>query len=244
MDVDRELDPPFRVWSTIGDGLRVYRLLFPRSVTTAAVVYGAVAVLQLGQHATSAGFSDFLALVAGVGVFAGPLLVQGALVELVRGVHDGRVPERIRSIFGVSRKRFWPLVWTSLYYAFGVLLRLCLFIVPGLIAAARWSLMGPVVVLEGKGAGAASDRSSELVKGRTGRVLGCLAVSYLVTLVPALAVLLSNLGFGTATFLDFAIASLTAPLTAHLSTAIYYRLADPGRPVIDPRVLAWGSVWD
>lgn len=244
MDVDGEPVPPFRVWPTVADGLRVYRLLFPRSVTTAAVVYAAIAVLQLGQHSTSSGLSAFLGLVASLGLFAGPLLVQGALVELVRSVHEGRTPERIRSILGVSRKRFWPLVWTSLYYTFGVLLRLLLLVVPGLIAAARWSLMVPVVVLEGQGASAARARSSQLVQGQTGRVLGCLAVSYVVTLAPSVAVLLSDLGFGTATFLDFAIASLAAPLTAHLSTAIYYRLADPGRPVIHPRVLGWDSVWE
>ena len=115
--------------------------------------------------------------------------------------------------------------------------------IPNLITVLRFFLV-PVVVLEGQGASAARARSSQLVQGQTGRVLGCLAVSYVVTLAPSVAVLLSDLGFGTATFLDFAIASLTAPLTAHLSTAIYYRLADPGRPVIHPRVLGWDSVWE
>jgi chromate transport protein ChrA len=104
--------------------------------------------------------------------------------------------------------------------------------------------MVQVVVLEEKNAAAARARSVSLVTGRTGRVLGFLVVCYLFVLPPALAVAFAPLSFGTASFLDFALESLLAPLTAYLLAAAYYRLSEPGRPVIHPRVLAWGSVWE
>jgi len=43
--------------------LRVYRLLFERSVTTAAVVYGAIALIELAHHATSGPAAGVLAFV-------------------------------------------------------------------------------------------------------------------------------------------------------------------------------------
>jgi hypothetical protein len=207
-------------------------------------VYAALAIIQLAQYATSGGASDFLGLVGGLGLIAGPLLVQGTLIGFVRCLHEGRAAESLGVALGRSRRRFWPLVRVTFLYAFGILGGLLLFVVPGLVVVARWSLMVQIVVLEEKNASAARARSVALVMGRTGRVLGFLVVCYLFVLPPLLVVSLAPLSFGTATFLGFAFESLLAPLTAYLLAAAYYRLSDPGRPVIHPRVLTWHSVWE
>ena len=235
---------PLRVWRTLGDALRVYRLLFQRSVTTAAVVYAAIALIDIGHHATSSSAARGLAVVAFVLGLAGPLIVQGALVEIVRNVHEGQPPERIGELVQRGGGRLWPLLGGSLIYAIGVLFALVLLVVPGLILAARWSLLAPLVVLERRGIGDALYRSKTLVKGHTGAVLGCVVVTYLVSDCLFWALFFSHTGFTTTAFLTFAWSALTAPFSAHVRTVIYYRLADPGRPVIDPRVFTWRSVWE
>jgi hypothetical protein len=243
VDAHEESIPAFAVWRTIGEGLQLYRLLFLRSVTAAAAVYAVLAVVELAQRASPSGAAALFGLVDGVGAIVGPLLLQGALIGLVRCLHEGRPAERLGTALARSRRRFWPLLRATFLYAGGILGGLLLFVVPGVIVAARWSLMVQVVVLEERNATAARIRSSELVKGRTGRMLGYLAVCYLAVL-PSLVPVFAPLSFGTATFVSFAIESVVAPLLAYLVAAAYYRLSDPGRPVIHPRVLGWGSVWE
>lgn len=234
---------PFPIWRTVGEGLNLYRLLFARSVTAAAAVYAVLAVVQLAENAASGGGAELLGLVGGIGTIAGPLLLQGTLIGFVQALHEGRPAGSLRAGVHRSRRRFWPLLGATFLYAFGVLGGLVLLVVPGLVVAARWSLMVQIVVLEERSAGDARIRSTALVRGRTGRMLGYLVVCYLAVL-PSLVVIFAPLSFGTATFLSFALESLVAPLTAYLLAAAYYRLSDPARPVVHPRVLGWASAWE
>jgi hypothetical protein len=244
MDESLRVAAPLRVRSVLGDAVRVYRLLFVRSVTTAAVVYAAIALIDILHHANAGSAAQALAVVSTVLGLAGPLVVQGALVAIVRNVHVGRPPERIGELFRLGGGRFWPLLGASLLYGFGVFLALLLLIVPGLILAARWSLLAPLVVLERRGVDEARRRSSELVKGHTGAVLGCVFLTLLIVSLIVWPLALTHLSFGTSVFLSFLWSALTAPFEAHVLTVIYYRLADPDRPVIDPSVTRWHSVWD
>lgn len=232
------------VAGALRDALRVYRLLWSRSVLVAAIVYALIALVQIVEHVTSGGLASLLGLIAGIAVITGPLLVQGALIYIVRNVHEGRVPESVGTLFADARSRLWRLFVAAILYALGVAFGLLLFIVPGFIVAARWSLMPAIVMLENKDVGDALRRSRELVRGHTGTVFMCLFVSGIVVAAPSFALLLSGAGFGTTTFLDFVWSSLTAPFAAHLLTVIYYKRSEFTRPVIDPAVLQWKSVWE
>ena len=44
-------------------------------------------------------------------------------------------------------------------------------------------------------------------------------------------------------FLGGLVGAVMAPYQAHVLSVLYYRLVDPQRPAVDPRVLAWPSVW-
>jgi hypothetical protein len=132
------------------DAWQLYRLLFRRSVVTAAIVFAAIRGVDTLRLLIASGVARILlGVLSQVVWLAGPVLVQGALVEIVRNIHEGRHPERIGRLYEHARTRFWPLLWASLIYAFGVVVGLLLLIIPGLIAAARWALMAPIVVLEG-----------------------------------------------------------------------------------------------
>lgn len=111
------------------------------------------------------------------------MIIQGALIELVRNIHEGRRPAGINALLERVGECFWQLIKVSIIYGLGVGLGLVLFIVPGLFIAARWSLMAPLVVLEGVKRGAA-DRSSSLVKGKTQTVLLALVAGFAFTGIP------------------------------------------------------------
>ena len=79
------------ITGVLRDAWRVYTLLFRRSVTVAAIVYLAIAALEL----TSGVAAAILRQLASIG---GPVIVQGALVLIVRNVHEGRRPAEIAEL--------------------------------------------------------------------------------------------------------------------------------------------------
>lgn len=232
------------VFGTLADALRLYRLLFVRSVTVAAFVYGVVAVAQIFHHEISGPLASLLGFIIFLLTLAGPAFVQGALVVLVRNVHEGRSAAPIRELARETRPKVLRLIGASLVYAFGVAVGLVLLVIPGLIVAARWSLMPPVVMFEGQTISEARRRSSELVKGFGRPVLVCIVIGYFIATSVAVYLAFAGLSFGTMTFGSFVWSSLTAPFEAHILTALYYRRADPLSPVIHPDVRNWRSVWE
>ena len=213
---------------------------------TAAIVFGALALARVGGHYQG---SRAVAIVLGIVAFlldwAGPVIVQGALIELVANIHDGRAAKPIGALYERARDRFWPLFWGSLVYALGIVFGLVLLIVPGLLAFARWSLLAPFVVLEEDGVEDAIRKSSDAVRGQTGRVLVIVGAAFLVLAIPADLIFYLVLGRGSQwQVFSFVWSSLTAPFEAHVLSVVYYRLREPERPVIHEEVRRWRSVWE
>ena len=229
------------VWDDAWD---VYKLLFRRSVPLAALVYAFVeGVYRLAFNLDNHGARVAVALAAAVLFVAGPVLVQGALVEIVRNVHDAKRPESMASLLRLALRRVPSLFWASFVYGIGVLFGLLLLVFPGLLVASRWSLMAPLIMLEGESAGDARQRSRELVKPYTWPVLGVLALTFVVTTV--ITGLLGRISDPAIVSwaISVAAAAVTVPFTAHVLTVIYYRITDPEHPVIHTTVGTWRSVW-
>ena len=213
---------------------------------TAAIVFGVVALVDVaGDHTPGRGAAIGFGILGFVVDWGAPVLVQGALIEIVRNVHEGRAAKPIGALYEKARKRFWPLFWASIFYSIGVLFGLLLLIVPGLLAAARWSLMAPFVVLEDEDPGDALDKSRAVVGGRTGRVMWIVVATFALFLGTSDLVYFFVLPGGdtTSILFSFAWSSLTAPFEAHVLSVLYYRLTDPERPVIHEDVTRWRSVW-
>src|SRR5690348_15931815 len=102
------------VYWTLVDAFRVYRLLWVRSVLVAAIVYALIAVVEIVEHATNGAAAALLGLVAAIASLAGPALVQGALIGIVRNVHEGRTPASVSQLFTEARSRLGRLVGASL----------------------------------------------------------------------------------------------------------------------------------
>jgi hypothetical protein len=234
------------VSSILGDAFELYRLLFRRSVATAAIVFTVVAAIDVAADLPdNRGARLGLGLLAFALGFAGTVLVQGALVRIVRNIHEGMRPESVRTLLEAARERLGTLAVASIVYGFGVVLGLLLFIVPGLLAAARWCLMAPLIMLEGRSAGDARRQSSELVRGQTWAVLGALVVTFLLVVVVSAVVIPATLADNVLVevIAGIVVGSLTAPFQAHVLTVIYYRLVDPEHPVIHEDVRHWQSPW-
>jgi uncharacterized membrane protein len=228
------------------DALSVYQRLWRRSVVVAGLVF---AVVSLADAFAARKSTEATTLVSVILALVGGLLVQGALVEVVRDLHEGREPGPIGTYYTRTRDRLGTLLGASLLYGIGVAVGFLLLVVPGLIAVARWSLIVPLVVIERLGVGEAFSRSSQLVKGQTGRVLVLVVVSAIITGLISLAV---RAAFGFlpqfgSVWIGGTIASAVAvPYQAHVLTVLYYKLTEPERPVLpeEPPRERWRSVWD
>ena len=229
----------------LSDAFEVYRRLWRRSVVVAGLIF---AVVSLANALAARGTSAVPALVSIVLSLVGGLLVQGALVEVVRDLHEGRPQAPVAAYYNRTRDRLGTLVGSSLLYGLGVGIGFILLVVPGLIALARWSLIVPLVMIERRGWREAFRRSSELVRGRTGRVFVLLLVAYVIT--GFATVLITRAFTSLPNFLTIWIGgtvagAITAPFQAHVLTVLYYRLTEPATPVLpETRPQTWQSVWD
>jgi hypothetical protein len=235
------------IGGVLAEGLAIYRRLAGRSILVAGVIFLVVSLAD--AFAVSSGTASARLVSLALGLIGG-LLVQGALVEIVRDLHESRPVARVPEYYARTRGRLGTLVGASIMYGLGVLLGFLAFIVPGLIAIARWSLVVPLVMIERLGWREAFRRSSELVRGQTGRVLALIVIANVLTSVATLAV--RALFGATSTFWSVWIGgtvagALVVPFEAHVLTALYYRLTEPERPVLpDPGTPArtWESIWD
>lgn len=202
------------------DAARLYQTLFRRTVVIAALVFAVVCFAE-----TVGPWPVVLLSVVGTCV------VQGALIEAVDMERDRRSAS-IGSLFRAAWKRAGALLGVSLLTGIGVGVGLFLLVVPGLILFTRWSLAVPAVMLEGRSPRDAMRRSAELVSGHGWKVF---AVFMTVTAGAfGASVLLERLlagPLGVWAALTIA-ATLTTPFAAHALNVVYYRIVDPGRPVL------------
>jgi hypothetical protein len=213
------------------DTAALYRLLFRRSVALTALVFALVELLRVAfsYDAESPILAAFVGLAA---TFGGTAFVQGALTENVRDAHLGRTPAPFSSQLDRVLDRVGALVGVSVAQAVGVGLGCLLFLVPGVVLAARWALAVPLAMIEHLSAREALARSNELVKGRTREVVTLLlnvglragVGSFALGLVVALAL---GGGFVATWFAATLAASLATPYAAHAMSVLYYRLAEP-----------------
>jgi hypothetical protein len=232
--------------SVLSGAAHVYRRLWQRSVLVAGIVFAVVGLAQAlsDRHPTS----GTLLVSVMLGLLGG-LLVQGALVEVVRDLHEGRVPAPATAYYNRTRGRLGTLLGATVLYALGVGLGLILLLVPGLILMARWALVVPLVMIERLGPRESFRRSTEIVRGRTGQILAIVLIAALISGIGSTAVTYAFLFLPrfAATWIGGAVAgAVTVPYQAHVLTVLYYRLTEPERPVLpeQPPDDRWRSIWD
>lgn len=201
-----------RIWE-------IYRDQFSVLVSTAVALFAIQFVLTL-LLSTAAAFA--LALV----FWALSILYQGMVVELVKDIQDGRRDHSVRDLIRSVQPVFWPLATVSILFGLGVAVGFILLIVPGLILMVMWCVVAPVTVLERPGVFAAFGRSRELVRGNGWNVFGVIVLVFLSVLVVSVAagLLAGGLGSVGRAFVQWALDSALAPVTALSASVIYFAL--------------------
>ena len=157
--------------------------------------------------------------------------LQAPLARLMDDVRAGRPnPGARRTLVGLG-PRLGSITGGTFVGAFGVAAGWYLFVAPGVYLLARWALLIPVIVIEGKGAFRAFGRSNRLVRGHTWRVVLELLGSFVLLIVIwsiAISLLLigSWVGVGAA-LLFLVLATPPIPLMRVLS---YYDLREIAPP--------------
>ena len=226
------------IGDTLRDAWSLYTRHLGRFFLTALVVY---AVLDLFSALADAAAGDSTlaavvwGLVATVVSIVGFFWVQGALVETVRDVRDGRADRTLGETYQAVQSRLPALIAAGIIAGIAIIIGLILLIVPGLFLITIWSMIGAVIVLEGRSAGESFGRSREIVRGHGWSVFGLLVIVFvLVTIAEAvIGLLFAPLpDFFDAWIGGLVAHSLTIPFAVAAVTTAYFKLtaADDGEP--------------
>ena len=166
----------------VREAWELYKAHWRTFVPLALVVYlilgvvGLVLILLLGWVG-----AILSALVGVVGFF----WLQGALVEAVQDVRDGRQDLSLGATFARVQPRLPAIIPAGLIA--GIAIAVCfvtIILIPlGLFLLTIWCLIVPVIVLEGKSAGESLGRSREIVKGNGWSVFGVIVITIAAALV-------------------------------------------------------------
>ena len=156
--------------------------------------------------------------------------MQGALVEVVKDVRDGRADRTIGEIYQAVSPRLPALIVAGILAGLGIAVGLILLIVPGLFLLTIWSMLVAVIVIEGKSAGEAFGRSREIVRGHGWEVFGLIIVTFVIIAVASGVI--SLLFAPLPDFFDIWLGSLvghslTVPFAAATLTTAYFQLTAP-----------------
>src|SRR5215211_2879596 len=227
----------------IGDVLRdaweLYKRFLLQFFLTAFFVFvvldlvSALADAAAGDSAGAAFLWGLISLVVGI---VGYFWVQGALVELVRDVRDGRADRTVGETFKAVQPRLPALISAGLLAGLGILVGLILLVVPGLYLLTIWSMIVPVIVFEGRSAGESFSRSREVVRGRGWSVFGLIVVVFLLIAIASaiIRLIFAPLPEFLETWLGSLIAhSLTVPFAAAALATAYFHLT-ASQPEAEP----------
>jgi hypothetical protein len=171
-------------------------------------------------------------LVAVIISLVGYFWVQGVLVELVRDVRDGRMDRSIGETYAAVQPRVPALIPAGVLASLGIGIGLLLLIVPGLILLTIWSMLVPVIVIEGRRAGESFTRSREVVRGNGWPVFGLIFITFLVIQIASafIRLVFTPLPDFLDAWLGSLVAhSLTVPFLAAALTTAYFHLT-AGKP--------------
>jgi hypothetical protein len=218
------------VFGILAEAGRLYLRFFWRGLLIAAPLFVVLpipaAILDV-QHDTT-----WTILVASLFVTMftsyGDFLVEGALTLDIRHRQEVGAYPRLRDLIRKARPHLLTLLAATLIYSICIAVGLVLLVIPGLFVLVRWSVIVPVIVVEGRGMRESFRRSNGLVRGHSWTVLWTLGIILVVSafvetgfdnlLYPLPEFFASWLG-------HFLVSVITAPYAAHALAVIYFRLA-------------------
>src|SRR4051812_5783826 len=213
----------------VGNVLRqtfeVYRDQFTLLVPAALILFLPVALLT-GLVQSGGGVVAALAASA-IGIIA-TYWFQGAVVEAVRDIIDGRRDYDLGSLFRSVTPVLGTLIIAGILAGIAIAIGFILLILPGLFLLTIWAVIAPVIVVERTGAIDSFGRSRNLVKGNGWEVFGVILILLLITIVIGIVFQALFLAISDS-FVGYFIGSLVervlvAPLSAIAAAVLYFQL--------------------
>ena len=200
----------------------------------ALVVYLILGVVSLLLTLALGWFGAILGSFIGlIGVF----WLQGALVEAVADIRDGRADLTMGQTFSRAQQHLGTLAIAGILAGLGVALGLVLLIVPGLYLLTIWSVLIPVIVLERRAVMEAFGRSRELVSGYGWSAFCVLVICFLILIAVSIVVEILTVWIeGAAGDYIRSVISNTIgiPFLALALTNMYFRLHALKEPRVEP----------
>jgi hypothetical protein len=230
-----------QVGEPIGEGWAIYKRFWQHLLPLAFVTYLVISLIALVLTLV-AGILGALASV--VVAIAGIFLLQGALVEAVADVRDGRADLSLTETFGRVVPKLGSIVAAGLLAGIAIAIGLVLIVVPGLFLLTIWSVVVPVIVLESTGAMESFGRSRALVKGYGWTVFGVIVITFLINLAVkiVISIVLAGLSDDLRSYLSDVVANtLISPFIAATLTCMYFRLRALHQPADVPAGAAYNE---
>jgi hypothetical protein len=171
------------IGGVLGEAWTLYKRFLKEFVLTALVVFAVLDLLSAVADSASGNSTSadiFWAAIAFTIGVVGYFWVQAALVELVRDVRDGRADRTVGETYRAVQPRLPAVIVAGILAGIGIGIGLVLLIVPGVFLLTIWSMVIPVIVIEGRSAGEAFSRSREVVRGNGWSVLGLIIITFLL----------------------------------------------------------------
>jgi hypothetical protein len=210
--------PEIRPGAIISRAFQIYRDQAGTVLGAALIVFAIQFLLAL--------LLPKLPYIAGLAAFILSVFYGGMVVNLVRDVQDGRRDHGTGELFRAVTPVLLPLLGLAIVAGIGIAIGFVLIIVPGLILLTIWSVAAPVMVIEQPGVFAALGRSRDLVRGYGWPVFGTIILAALIDLAVNIvaAIVASGLSDAGTAVVNWIAATLTAPVFALTSAALYFAL--------------------
>ena len=192
------LDRMFAVYrryflTLIGTTVLPFLLLIPAGTIAGA---GMFAALRSGKNGVAAiGTSITAVLFIWVAYLAASCLSWIAVTAAVWEIQSGHKPT-IRGSYRAAWRQLWKAVLAGILFGLVVMTGMILLIVPGVLFALAFSLIGPIILAEGAGPIEALSRSWDLTKGYKGKVfvicLICVGISWVMAYALQIPLLLAS----------------------------------------------------
>lgn len=187
----------------------------------------------------------FGVIISALITIAGTFWLQGALIQAVSDVRDGRADLSVSQTFDAVSPKLGTIIVTGLLLGIAIAIGFLLLIVPGLYLITIWIAVIPAIVLENRGIGESFGRSRELVRGNGWNVFGVIVLTFLILLGVGIVVglVLSPIEQWLASLIQqFVSTTIVTPFIATIWTLVYYRLKaredEAGAPAPQPEPAA------
>ena len=173
--------------AVIGEAWALYKAHWRHFLPLALVMFAILGLISL-LLAWALGWVG--AVIGSFVSILGVFWLQGALVEAVADVRDGKPDLTLSETYERVRPRLGSIFVAGILAAIAIAIGFVLLIVPGLFLLTIWCLIVPVIVLEGVSAGDSFSRSRELVRGNGWNVFGLIVLMFLILIVASLVLAL------------------------------------------------------